>query len=102
LVAASIGRIVVMPHVAATGATADGAVGRLDGNGRTLTRIDQSGRITLDAPSGAYRLVVYRFGLQPPVDTVHVRTGFADTVVVGLGDSPVCLTDVQLTGASSP
>jgi len=100
LLVTNIGRIVVMPHFAATGAIADGAVGRLDRNGRTLTPIDQTGRIVLDAPPGDRRLIVYRIGLQPPVDTAHVRAGFADTVDVRLGDSPaVCLTDVRFTSA---
>lgn len=53
---------------------------------------DTSGLAVLSAVPGRYELSVRRIGYTRIKYSIDVRLGFADTVRIGLGASPICLT----------
>ena len=53
---------------------------------------DDNGVANARVSAGTYPLTVYRLSFRKYVDTVTVRAGFADTLLVGLGTDRICFT----------
>ena len=53
---------------------------------------DDNGGATVLVSRGTYPLTVYRVSFKKYFDTVTVRAGFADTLLIGLGTDKICFT----------
>lgn len=64
-------------------------IGEASGSARAQT--NSTGYASVRVPSGRFSVLVLRVGYKRYVDTVSIRSRFADTLVLGLGGMAACL-----------
>ena len=94
LIARGRGRLIVRVYSAAdTAPVLDAHVlGVVQAPGRFGAFTNAAGFATLELPSGRHAVSVRRIGFAAWKDSLDVRLGRIDSVFIGLGVAPVCLT----------